>query len=658
MTACSLDGVPDDALSFLSSFCDSQLAAGVKPTSLTLPSTWNSTAHLHSTVFLESLGMERRAGLSFKPAAKRAVLQPVSEAIKAEIRKRDVEKGLAQLSLENQVIRTTTTATTATARQVVQSPWDSIKGRSRAGWDDDDDEGDQGGDGKAGNGNDSKVVRREEDNRNNDEEEDWTAPAASSTPYRTPSKPSRPVSAPGTPLPPATPVKASYVKIGQMVVERAVQLNADLTVCVDYERGCFVVDIVANARGGGSHRRVVADFANVAHLVRSPGGVLDIVVSQVEGIRWEEKEREKEKGAGRSFGWVPVRPPPACANNRLTVQFTTTAQLAKHWDVFLTVPSLSAAINRTVSSFYDIQVELSAGSFGVVHRGARRSDGAPVAIKVIPKLKLSEEAREKLEIEYGVLRQLSHPGIVKLMDVFDEPDRLYIVTELAEGGDMFDRLAPEGVSEPVVRRVMAQLFSACEAMHGAGIIHRDLKLENVLVVEQGPLTTATTVKLCDFGTARAVGGVRGRAKTFCGTSTYFAPEVIRVDRSEMEAYGAEADCWSLGVMAFALFRGAMPFWDGRMVDSREVPLHEQITKGMYTFTHSNWQGVSDEAKDLIRGLLNVDPARRLTAKEALRHPWVSGTASTAAAATTIAESEGNNGGGAGGTAAQSSCTIC
>jgi serine/threonine protein kinase len=703
---------------------------------------------------------------------------------------------------------------------------------------------------------------------------------AGATPSKTPARGGRGAKAPPR-MPAASPVKAAYLKVGHARLERSVSVG-DLTVTIDYGKtSSFIFDAVGHPGGSGHgivHHRVLVPFHGVSHLSKSPGGVLELTVSSHDLLSFLEKRvKSQSKAAVSAAQWTPCArwdvaaggsgavPPRASdphTDRTVTIQFATPAVLERHWVLFESIPALREAIHRTVHAQYDIRSVVNKGSFGVVHLALRRTDGLTVAVKEIPKDGLARAELDRLENEYSLLRRLHHPAIVSLIDVFDQDDALFIVTEFIAGGDLLELVTeaaadndvddddddgddnnnsdgngngngsgsgsgsgsgggsgtigtaahgvdahahhqvprsgggrhpywhppspqPEyGLGEPTARCVMRQLLGALVYMHRQRVIHRDIKLENVLVcardpagggpgsappgsdafsgsdshvgssltnssgsgsgsgstqhgggsptrrspsrgsfAQGSPLTSAMStvsgagssylsmqetgrqtsdvaslllnsadrnmssssdfggggggggpylaaqrgssfassvsgsgsamlssaspssassrasaaaaaanlaseadilrVKLCDFGTARTH-GVGNRAKTYTGTTDYFAPEVLRVDRAEIDSYDEACDMWSLGVCLFAMLRGALPFWEDRVIDGRPVTMPQQIMGGMYSFEHDAWESVSENAKDVVRGLLSVDPAQRLSAAEALAHPWMRG----------------------------------
>ena len=278
---------------------------------------------------------------------------------------------------------------------------------------------------------------------------------------------------------------------------------------------------------------------------------------------------------------------------------------------------------KLLADAYELFETLGAGAHGEVRRARERASGHPCAIKVIRVQKLGQDPRVRLSHlarEAELLRKLDHPGIIRLLDVFEGDCLLCLVMELVEGGDLFDRvIARQRLSEDSARELTRNVLQAVAYLHDEDVVHRDLKLENILMVDR---VDDTRVKLTDFGLAAKlnVDGLR----TFCGTPQYFAPEVLQRRNTVygLGRYGREADMWSVGVILYILLSGTPPF--------RQDRLEQQISQGAFDFTHRVWDAVSRDAKDLIEGLITVDVRGRLTARQALQHRWLSGAPPAAA----------------------------
>jgi len=267
---------------------------------------------------------------------------------------------------------------------------------------------------------------------------------------------------------------------------------------------------------------------------------------------------------------------------------------------------------------YEEGDELGRGAFAVVKLCTHKNTKEKWAVKEVDKKQVGNDMAQ-LDREIDILKKVNHPNIIALKDVFDSPDILYIVTELATGGELFDRIVEktqyaEKDAIPLVR----QLLSAIAYLHKAGIVHRDLKPENLLL---GDRTDSAAVKVADFGLSKVIDPSVMMA-TSCGTPSYVAPEVLMA-----KGYGPEVDLWSIGVITFILLCGYPPFFSEDLAE-----LFEQIMTADYEFADEYWSAVSSEAKDFISGLLVVDPSNRMTAKQALAHPWLRGLAVTDSAA--------------------------
>lgn len=281
------------------------------------------------------------------------------------------------------------------------------------------------------------------------------------------------------------------------------------------------------------------------------------------------------------------------------------------------VPAMDDIVSPgTFQAKYELGSTLGEGGYSVVHRAVNKSSGKSVAVKLVTKQDMSRRVTVALLREVRVIARLQHPNIVQLLDFYDEPTHYIIVTELMEGGELFERIVnTTGVSERRARDVVVALAQALAYMHERGLVHRDLKPENVLLSDGND---TATIKLADFGFARHV--PEAGLTTACGTPSYVAPEILRGD-----TYGVATDCWSLGVIMYILLCGHPPF-----IDQKQPVLFRKIKSGMFFFDAAVWAGVSAAAKNLIRKLLTVDVRQRATAAEVLSDPWVLSTAGSAA----------------------------
>lgn len=266
-------------------------------------------------------------------------------------------------------------------------------------------------------------------------------------------------------------------------------------------------------------------------------------------------------------------------------------------------------ISEPISKYYEVTDQvLGKGNFSSVNLGIDRATGQRVAVKIVKKSAVSHKP-EMLKNEVDILLALDHPYIIKLLDLFDTPDFLYLVMELVTGGELFDRIVErEQYSEQDAKEVMRQLFEAIKYIHSKGIVHRDLKPENLLLESDAD---DTSIRMTDFGLSR-IYSQEMIMSTACGTPGYVAPEIL-----ETNGYTSAVDMWSAGVIMYILLCGYPPFYSEH--DDKE--LFESIMRAQYVFHTPYWDHVSDEAKGLIRALLVANPEQRLTAEQALASPW-------------------------------------
>ncbi|RMC05863.1 hypothetical protein DUI87_17406 [Hirundo rustica rustica] len=259
---------------------------------------------------------------------------------------------------------------------------------------------------------------------------------------------------------------------------------------------------------------------------------------------------------------------------------------------------------------YIMSKTLGSGACGEVKLAFEKSTCNKVAVKIINKRKFMasglSEANPPLNIntEIEILKKIDHPCLIKIKNFFEAED-YYIVLELMEGGELYDRVSrPVKMKEDICKLYFYQMLLAVKYLHDNGIIHRDLKPENVLLS-----SSEETCLIKILGEASLM-------KTLCGTPMYLAPEVL--NSLGTAGYSRAVDCWSLGVILFVCLCGYPPFNE----QNTQLSLKDQITHGKYTFIAKEWKHVSDMALDLVKKLLVVDPSERLTTEEALEHPWL------------------------------------
>ncbi|XP_045104270.1 calcium/calmodulin-dependent protein kinase type II alpha chain-like isoform X6 [Portunus trituberculatus] len=274
------------------------------------------------------------------------------------------------------------------------------------------------------------------------------------------------------------------------------------------------------------------------------------------------------------------------------------------------------------SENYELKEELGKGAFSVVRRCVQKTTGLEFAAKIINTKKLSARDFQKLEREARICRKLQHPNIadtsgynvteliVRLHDSIQEESFHYLVFDLVTGGELFeDIVAREFYSEADASHCIQQILESVNHCHHNNIVHRDLKPENLLLASKAK---GAAVKLADFGLAIEVQGDQQAWFGFAGTPGYLSPEVLK-----KEPYGKPVDIWACGVILYILLVGYPPFWD-----EDQHRLYAQIKAGAYDYPSPEWDTVTPEAKNLINSMLTVNPAKRITAAEALKHPWI------------------------------------
>ncbi|XP_073146347.1 calcium-dependent protein kinase 8-like [Henckelia pumila] len=265
---------------------------------------------------------------------------------------------------------------------------------------------------------------------------------------------------------------------------------------------------------------------------------------------------------------------------------------------------------HNISERYDLGRELGRGEFGITYLCTELETGEKYACKSISKKKLRtsvdiEDVRREVEI---MKHMPKHPNIVTLKDTYEDDTAVNIIMELCEGGELFDRIVARGhYTERAAAAVMKTIVEVVQMCHRHGVIHRDLKPENFLFANK---KETAPIKAIDFGLS--VFFKHGeRFNEIVGSPYYMAPEVLKRN------YGPEVDVWSAGVILYILLCGVPPFWA-----ETEQGVAQAIIRSVVDFKRDPWPKVSDNAKDLVKKMLDPDSSRRLTAQQVLEHPWL------------------------------------
>lgn len=277
-----------------------------------------------------------------------------------------------------------------------------------------------------------------------------------------------------------------------------------------------------------------------------------------------------------------------------------------------TIESISKQLmyvkRNSVTDEYELREEIGRGSFSVCRLCVHRTSRQEYAVKVIDKSK--RDCQEEIEI---LLRYGQHPNIITLRDVYEDERSVYLVMELMRGGELVDRIIGLKVfSEREAAAVLNTLVGAIQYLHQNGVVHRDLKPSNILYESED--MQPESLRVSDFGFAKQLRAENGLLMTPCYTANFVAPEVLK-----RQGYDEACDIWSLGIILYILLAGNAPF--ASAPSDPPSAILRRISEDV-DMDHGNWLAVSDQAKDLVRMMLHVDPNRRPTAEQVLNHPWL------------------------------------
>eukprot|EP00546_Thalassionema_frauenfeldii_P016428 CAMPEP_0178899678 /NCGR_PEP_ID=MMETSP0786-20121207/3040_1 /TAXON_ID=186022 /ORGANISM="Thalassionema frauenfeldii, Strain CCMP 1798" /LENGTH=322 /DNA_ID=CAMNT_0020570575 /DNA_START=108 /DNA_END=1073 /DNA_ORIENTATION=+ len=263
--------------------------------------------------------------------------------------------------------------------------------------------------------------------------------------------------------------------------------------------------------------------------------------------------------------------------------------------------------NVDVKYFIEYSREIGRGTGTIVHKCIERRNGKQYAIKTIPK-----KLNRTVDVETTILSEMNHPNIIGFNNVLEDEKAVYVVTELCDGGDLFSAVVSnsekkhKNFSDREAARIIQQLLEGVDHIHSKDVCHRDLKLENILLIKKNKLD----IKIIDFDLATKHYISDEPLSNPAGTAHYMAPEVVQ------RTYSKSCDIWSIGVIAYALLSGTLPF-----VGKNNKDTFDMIKNMELQFPPKAWAGVSETAKDFIANCLEKNQFKRLSAKALLQHDW-------------------------------------
>lgn len=256
---------------------------------------------------------------------------------------------------------------------------------------------------------------------------------------------------------------------------------------------------------------------------------------------------------------------------------------------------------------YDIQSEIGRGKFGTVYRCKEKNNGLLLAAKVVNVEK--KEDRRAVEREVEIMRRLQHPRLIQLYDAIDNGKQIYVILELIQGGELFERVIDDDfvLTERSCAVFVRQICEGIEFIHAQNILHLDLKPENILCLTK----MGNRIKIIDFGLAREY-DTNKKLQVLFGTPEFVAPEVVNFDQ-----IGFGTDMWSIGVICYVLLSGLSPF-----MGDTDFETMANVTIAKYDFDHEAFAEISEDAKDFIRCLLLKEKEKRPTARKLMEHHWL------------------------------------
>ena len=268
--------------------------------------------------------------------------------------------------------------------------------------------------------------------------------------------------------------------------------------------------------------------------------------------------------------------------------------------------------SEDVNELYDIQNKIGEGRFANVYKSIHKPSKRIVSIKILEKQNISSKEMDMIQNEIEILKLCQHPNILKLYDVLENNEKIYIITELIEGVDLFTFLEDNNfdIEESISNRIIKKLASALFYLNIFGIVHRDIKPENILLIKN---SKNYNIKLIDFGLGIILGPNEKSNQPF-GTVSYVAPEVLLG-----EQYDKSVDIWSIGILSYLLLVGRLPFNDS---DDDENEIARQTINEPPLFIEKKWNIISKEAKDFVNKCLEKNPKKRININEILNHKWL------------------------------------